>query len=243
MPLVPIGHHAYILPGGERVYTHKSSEVLQRITMPKNHSLRKIERERYLMKKRKQLLERWVKELRETTTKYHQCVMHIKELFRLQVTGEPPADKSIILVKRLRLKRSDSYPKLVEAATSSPSPPPPPDSPPPGPMTKTPRPPNRSRIPISTWRKNNKGRLGGRYIDGLKIPKFLKHEGDATYHDYCQPIKPSTHVWSPEPGSRSGRFSRVGLTAKRRPKTAPNQKELLIGLKDEVRRKINFRDN
>ncbi|KAK6498187.1 hypothetical protein TWF506_004426 [Arthrobotrys conoides] len=232
MPLIPIGHHHYILPGGEQVVTYKNSEVLQKITRTQGNPLRKAETESYLKKKAKELLQQWTKELREASTKYHQCVIHIKELARIQATGEPPPDKSLILVKKLRLKRS-----IPDSPHDTPSPPP---TPPTAPATKTPRPPKRSRIPISTWRKNDKGRFGGRYIDGAKIPKFLKDGEDPPVHEY-QPVTPSKHVWSPEPGSASGRFSRVGSTARRRPRTAPNESELLIGLRDDVRKKINFR--
>ncbi|EGX46081.1 hypothetical protein AOL_s00110g245 [Orbilia oligospora ATCC 24927] len=229
MPLIPIGHHHYILPGGEQVFTFKNSEVLQKITRTQGNLLRKAETESYLRKKAKKLLQQWTKELREASTKYHQCVIHIKELFRIQSTGEPPPDKSLILVKKLRLKRSS--PNLSPCPPLSP----------PLPGTKTPRPPKRSRIPISTWRKNDQGRLGGRCTDDAKIPSFLRDGEDSSAGD-DRPVTPSTHVWSPEPGSASGRFCRVGSTARRRPRTAPNESELLIGLRDDVRRKINFRD-
>ncbi|KAK6347479.1 hypothetical protein TWF718_005320 [Orbilia javanica] len=239
MPLVPIGHHQYILPGGEQVFTYRNSEILQKITRTQGNVLRKAETERYLRKKADRLFLGWMKELRDASTKYHQCVIHIKELARLQATGEPPPDKSLVLVKKLVLKRSS--PDLSSVTTSTitttttttcttTTP------------TKTPRPQNRSRIPISTRRKDNKSRLWSRSIQGHKIPRFLndgEHHGFLNYSS--RPVTPKTHVWRPEPGVASGKFSRIGSTARRRPRTAPNESELLIGLKDDVRRKINFR--
>ncbi|RVD89388.1 uncharacterized protein DFL_000399 [Arthrobotrys flagrans] len=225
MPLIPIGHHHYILPSGEEVFTYKNSEVLQKITRTQGNFLRKAEQKRYLKKKAKQLLHQWITELRDASTKYHQCAIHIKELFRLQTTGELPPDKSLILVKKLRIKRSASNLLPVET---------------PLPGTRTPRPQIQSRIPISTWRKNDTGRLGSRYMDGEEIPKFLKDERESLDYD-CRTVTPKKHACIPEPGSASGKFSRVGSTARRRPRTAPNESELLNSLRDNLKGKIIFR--
>ncbi|KAK6519069.1 hypothetical protein TWF281_003758 [Arthrobotrys megalospora] len=232
MPLNPISHHAYILPGGEKVFTYSNSRILERITKTKGNLLRKAERNQYKEKLAMKLYDKWAKELRETSTKYYQCVLHIKDLFRLQTTGQPLPNQTTDLVKRLLIKRSSSRPRVATPPEAE------------APRVKTPRPPKRSRIPVSTQKTTQYDYSSGKHTNQKKIPKFLKHEKPSPLPSPIKgPVTPTRQsIWSPRGGSVSGRISRAGTTTtpRRRPRTAPNEKVILMDMKDVIRRKINF---
>ncbi|KAK6334458.1 hypothetical protein TWF730_003672 [Orbilia blumenaviensis] len=216
MPLNPHDHYVYHGVGGEKVVSCKRLKILDQIDSLKDNSLRKSERADYLKKAADRLLKKWTTELREASTKYHQCVIQIKELYRLQVAKETPSDKSLTLVKKAILKRST--PKIAPSA----------------PEANDPRPSKKSRIPVKKGRKTKNKQSNEKPTKQPTIPNFLENEQDRR-----MPTTPGSRIWGPGSGSR--RSTKIGSAARRRPRSAPNERDLLVGLKDEVRRRLNFR--